>query len=62
MHSTGTIASLRQRTARPANSGGTSVADMTWFGAMSARRSNHHSDSAVRISPLSGMGVGRTTS
>jgi hypothetical protein len=34
MHSTGTIASLRQRTARPANSGGTSVAERTWFGAL----------------------------
>ena len=41
---------------------GTSVADTTWLGTMSASRSNHHSDSWVRIRPLSGIGVGSTTS
>ncbi len=61
-HSTGTISSRRHRIARPANSGGTSVAEITWLGTRSASCSNHHSDSAVSSLPLSGIGVGRTTS
>ena len=62
MHSTGTIDSRRQRIARPANSAGTSVRETTWWGAMSASWSNHHSESAVKRRPLSGIGVGSTTS
>ena len=62
MHSTGTISSRRQRIARPGHSAGTSVAEITWLGTRSASRSNHHSDSWVRIAPLSGIGVGSTTS
>jgi hypothetical protein len=54
--------SRRHRIARPANSAGTSVDEMTWFGTTSASCSNHHSDSRVRIAPLSGIGVGSTTS
>ena len=45
--------------ARPANSAGTSVAEITWLGTMSASWSNHHSESRVRILPLSGIGVGQ---
>src|SRR5215469_12364360 len=52
----------RQRIARSANSAGTSTAEMTWWGTRSASRSNHHSDSWVRMAPLSGIGVGSTTS
>ncbi len=62
MHSTGTMSRRRHRIARPAHSGGTSVAEMTWFGATSASWPNHHSDSWVRILPLSGIGVGKITS
>ena len=62
MHSTGTMSSRRHRIARPANSAGTSVAEITWFGTRSASCSNHHSDSRVRTAPLSGIGVGSTTS
>src|SRR5256885_10724345 len=43
-HSTGTMASLRHRIARPANCGGTSVLEMTWSGTTSASCSNHHSE------------------
>src|SRR5216110_264491 len=62
MHSTGIISRWRQRIARPPNSAGTSVAEMTWLGTTSASCPNHHSDSRVRIVPLSGTGVGSTTS
>ena len=62
MHSTMTISRRSQRTARPAHSAGTSVAEMTWLGTTSASWSNHQSDSWVRILPLSGIGVGSTTS
>ena len=48
--------------ARPAHSGGTSEAEITWFGTMSASWPNHYSDSWVKILPLSGIGVGSTTS
>ena len=48
--------------ARPAHSAGTSVAEMTWLGTTSASCSNHHSESWVRIAPLSGTGVGSITS
>ena len=48
--------------ARPAHCRGTSVAEITWLGMMSLSRSNHHSDSWVRMRPLPGTGVGSTTS
>jgi hypothetical protein len=56
------MVSRRQRTARPANSAGTSVVDRTWFGTRSASRANHHDESRVSTRPLSGIGVGSTTS
>ena len=62
MHSTGIISSRWHLMARPAHSGGTSDAEITWFGTMSASWPNHHSDSWVKILPLSGIGVGSTTS
>src|SRR6266511_2367952 len=62
MHSIWIISSRRQRMARPAHSGGTSAAEITWLGTTSASRANHHSESWVRILPLSRIGVGRTTS
>src|SRR5690242_17245714 len=62
MHSTGSIDSRWQRTARPVHSGGTSAEETTWFGTTSASRSNHHSESWVRTAPLSGICVGSTTS
>ena len=57
MHSTGSIvqAAAADRPG-PAHSAGTSVAEMTWLGMMSASCSNHHRDSCVRILPLSGIG------
>ena len=62
MHSTGSMSSRWHLIARPANSAATSDAEITWLGVTPASWPNHHSDSAVRIRPLSGMGVGRTTS
>ena len=62
MHSTGSMSSRWQRIARPAHSAGTSVAEITWLGTMSASRSNHQSESWVSTRPLPGTGVGRITS
>ena len=63
MHSTGSIFSLRTRSARPRNSSGTpSVAEMKWFGTMSRVSPNHSTESPVSTRPLSGIGVGWTTS
>jgi len=62
MHSNGTISRRRQRIARPSNSAGTSVADTRWFGTMSLSWPNHHTESWVSSAPLSGIGVGSTTS
>ncbi len=39
-----------------------SSADTRWCGTRSASRSNHQTDSAVSTRPLSGIGVGSTTS
>ncbi len=47
--------------ARRATASGTRV-EMTWLGTRSLSRSNHHSDIAVRMRPLSGIGVGSTQS
>jgi hypothetical protein len=55
------LSSRRHRIARPFHSGGTSSLT-TWFGTRSSSRRNHHNDSCVRIAPLSGIGVGNTTS
>ena len=62
MHSTPIMSSRRTRMARPAHSGGTRVAEITWLGTRSPSRSNHHSDSWVRMAPRSGIGVGSTAS
>ena len=62
MHSTGSISSRWHLIARPANSAGTSEAEITWLGATAASWPNHHSDIEVRIRPFPGMGVGSTTS
>jgi hypothetical protein len=35
---------------------------MTWFGTRSASLANHHDESRVSTRPLSGTGVGSTTS
>src|ERR1700751_4621014 len=62
MHSTGSMRSLRHLIARPAHCAGTSVPEMTWLAITSVSWPNHHSDSCVSTRPLSGIGVGRTTS
>ena len=62
MHSTGSIFSGLHRIARPANSSGTSVTEIRWFGTMSSVWSNHQVDKAVSSFPLSGTGVGSDTS
>ena len=52
---------LRRRTtsARPSTSSGTpSMAEIRWLGTISAVCSNQNTDSPVRTSPLSGIGVG----
>src|SRR3954447_9600479 len=63
MHSTGSIFSRRTRRARPRYPAGTpSVADTKWFGTMSRVNPNQSTESPVSTLPLSGMGVGWTTS
>ena len=47
--------------ARPATALGI-LPDATWFGTTPSSRLNHHFDSAVRMRPLSGIGVGSTQS
>ena len=47
---------------RPRVSPGTSVYETRWFGQMCWVRSNQNTDSPVSTRPLSGMGVGCTTS
>ena len=60
---TGTMASFRTASARPRTSSGTaSVADTKWLGQMCTVRSNQKCESPVRTVPLSGIGVGWTTS
>jgi hypothetical protein len=53
------MSSFSTTTARPATSSGTSV-ETTWLG--KASWLNHHSDSWVSTTPLSGICVGRTWS
>jgi hypothetical protein len=55
------MSSDSQTIARRATAGGTLVVT-TWLGTMPVSRSNHHSDMAVRMRPLSGIGVGSTQS
>src|SRR3954470_6254546 len=62
-HSTGSMSSLRTTSARPRTSSGTpSVALRKWLGTIWPVRSNQKTLSAVSTLPLSGMGVGWTTS
>ena len=58
-HSTGTISSRSQMTARPRTEPGTSV-DSTWLSTTSLSRPNHHCDSWVSTAPLSGMVLSST--
>ena len=58
-HSTSTMSSDSTMVARPATASGTCV-EMTWLGTSSW--SNHHSESWVRMAPLSGMLVASTWS
>jgi hypothetical protein len=60
---------LRSTTARASRSStpGTWATDVglipvRWFGTMPARRANQWLESCVRMAPLPGTGVGRTTS
>ena len=63
MHSTGSIRSLRTIIARPRTSSGTpSATDSMWLGMIAAVRSNQNAESPVSTAPLSGIGVGWTTS
>ncbi len=62
MHSTGSICSRRHLMARPAHCAGMSPPTMTWLATTSVSCQNHHRDSWVSTLPLSGMGVGSTTS
>ena len=55
------MSSGSQTIARPSTPAGTLV-ERTWLAVTLSSRSNHHSDSAVRILPLSGTGVGSTQS
>ncbi len=48
--------------ARPRTSSGTSVRETMWLGQMAAVRSNQNADRPVSTRPLSGIGVGCTTS
>ena len=61
-HSTGTISSRSTSIARPRCFSGTSVYEMRWLGQMSAVRSSQNAVSPVSTFPLSGIGVGCTTS
>src|SRR5919204_5291925 len=62
-HSTGSISSLRTVIARPRTSSGTpSVAETKWLATMWPVRPNQNAESPVSTAPLSGMGVGCTTS
>src|SRR5919205_2008142 len=62
-HSTGSIRSLRTAIARPRTSSGTpSVAETKWLATMWPVRANQNADSPVSTFPLSGIGVGCTTS
>ena len=62
-HSTGSIFSRLTRSALPRRSSGTpSVAETKWLATMSFVRSNHSTDRPVSTRPLSGIGVGCTTS
>ena len=60
-HSTGYMSSLRARIARSVTSSGTS-SEMKWLGTMSPLISNQKIDIWVNTFPLSGIGVGITTS
>ena len=55
MHSSGTMSRPWQRSARPVTACGTSLAEITWFGTMSASCSNQNVLIAVSTRPLSGM-------
>src|SRR5215212_11071867 len=57
------MSSLRTTIARPRTSSGTpSVTDSMWFGTSSSVSSNQNVESPVSTAPLSGIGVGWTTS
>ncbi len=61
MHSTGYISSRFTRIARSATSSGTS-SEMKWLGTMSSVSPNQKTDIRFSTLPLSGIGVGITTS
>ena len=57
------MSSLRATIARPRASSGTpSVAEMKWFGTMCPVFANQNAERPVSTLPLSGIGVGCTTS
>ena len=60
-HSTGYMSRRLTRSARPSASAGTS-SERKWLGTMSRVVSNQKTDIWVSTLPLSGIGVGRTTS
>ena len=55
------MSSFEHTIARRSTAAGTRE-DTTWFSTMSDRRSNHQRLMAVRMRPLSGIGVGSTQS
>jgi hypothetical protein len=61
-HSTGTISSRSTSIPRPRTSSGTSVYETRWLGQISSVSPSQNAVSPVSILPLSGIGVGWTTS